>query len=149
MKCVRGHQLNRPCIYIMYLLDWVGGPDGKIFGSEVMTYGPSTARSVLHDREPNIFPVTARPNSVNKHFIIWPLWSLFLCFLVVFSFGGRRAALFRAYFQGANDIALFMWESGFQNTQKLVKIQFVGFNFDKMLCEKFTFSLKKNTQSKW
>ena len=32
---------------------------------EVMAYGPSTARSVHHDR--------ARPNSVNKHFIIWPL----------------------------------------------------------------------------
>ena len=102
--------------------------------------------------ESQIFSCPARPNSVNKHFIIWPLWSHFLCFLVAFSFGGRRAALLRAYFQGANDIAPFMWESqwsfercGFQNTQNWSKFSSFGFNFDIILCEKFTFSLNKHT----
>ena len=37
------------------LIDWVGGPDGKIFGSRSWRTGPSAARSVRHDREPNIF----------------------------------------------------------------------------------------------
>ena len=54
------------------LIDWVGGPDGKIFGS----------RSGRTDRaqrcpylltESQIFYRPARPYSVNKHFIIWPL----------------------------------------------------------------------------
>ena len=38
---------------------------------EVRTYGPSAARSVLPDRG-QIFSSLVRPNSVNKHFIIWP-----------------------------------------------------------------------------
>ena len=69
------------------------GPDGKIFGSrsgrtdrareniwlEVRAYGPSAARSVRHALGPyaltssQIFSRPARPYSVNKHFIIWPL----------------------------------------------------------------------------
>ena len=32
----------------------------------VLTYGPSAARSLLHEREPNQI-------HINKHFIIWPL----------------------------------------------------------------------------
>ena len=54
------------------LIDWVGGPDGKIFG----------LRSGRTDRaqrgpylltESQIFSRPARPYSVHKHFIIWPL----------------------------------------------------------------------------
>ena len=48
-----------------------------------MAYGPSAGRSVHHDRGPNIFS-SARRNSVNKHFIIWPPPFSFL-FLLFFS----------------------------------------------------------------
>ena len=62
------------CSSVAYyvLIDWVGGPDGKIFGS----------RSGRTDRaqrgpyiltESQIFSRPARPYSVNKHFLIWPL----------------------------------------------------------------------------
>ena len=37
------------------LVDWVGGPDGKNTWLRITTYGPSAARSFLHDPEPNIF----------------------------------------------------------------------------------------------
>ena len=53
------------------LIDWVGGPDGKIFG-------PRSWRTDRAQRGPcamtegQIFFRPARPNSVNKHFIIWP-----------------------------------------------------------------------------
>ena len=45
-----------------------------------------------------------------------------MCFLAVFSFGGRRAALFRAYFQGANDIAPIMREASEDADLKMHKI---------------------------
>ena len=51
------------------LIDWVGGPDGKIFG-------PRSWRTDRAKRGPcamtsgQIFSRPARPNSVNKHFII-------------------------------------------------------------------------------
>ena len=49
----------------------MGGPDGKIFG-------PRSGRTDRGQRGPcamtegQIFSRPARPNSVNKHFIIWP-----------------------------------------------------------------------------
>ena len=98
----------------------MGGPDGKIFGSRSWRTDRAQ-RGPCFMTESQIFSRPTRPNSVNKHFIIWPLWSLFMCsVLLVSSFGGRRAALLRAYFQGANDIAPFMWESqwSFENWSK-------------------------------
>ena len=51
------------------LIDWVGGPDGKIFG----TRSGRTDRAQYVLTESQIFSRPARPYSVNKHFIIWPL----------------------------------------------------------------------------
>ena len=66
------------------LIDWVGGPDGKIFG-------PRSWRTDRAQRGPcamnegQIFSHLARPNSVNKHFIIWPPhFSIFLSCLFFF-----------------------------------------------------------------
>jgi len=70
------HQLNN---YV--LVDWVGGLNGKIFGprswcTDRAQQGPCAMT------EYQIFSRTAGPNSVNKHFIIWPLrFSFFLSFL--------------------------------------------------------------------
>ena len=134
----------------MYLLtEWEGrtgtylarGHDVRTERSEVRASWPRA----------KYFPV--RPDQTQSISILSydPFDPFFVCFLVVFSFSGRRAALFRAYFQGANDIAPFMWESqwsfercGF-HTQNWSKFSSFGFNFDKILCEKFTFSLNKHT----
>ena len=66
------------------LIDWVGGPGGKIFG-------PRSWRTDRAQRGPcamtegQIFSRPARPNSVNKHFIIWPqrFSFLFLFFFII------------------------------------------------------------------
>ena len=68
------------------LIDWVLGLDGKIFGPmswrmDQVQRGPSAMT------ECQIFSRPARPNSVNKHFIIWLLcFSFFFCFCFVFVF---------------------------------------------------------------
>ena len=65
------------------LIDWVGGPDGKIFG-------PRSWRTDRAQRGPcvmtegQIFSRPARPNSVNKHFIIWPPRFSFFFFFYLF-----------------------------------------------------------------
>ena len=56
----------------MYLLTKWEGRMGNTW-LNVMAYGLSGARSVRHDRQPNIFH-PARPNLVSKYFIIWPIW---------------------------------------------------------------------------
>ena len=50
--------------------NYSNGRHGKNVWLEVMIYGLSAARSVRHDREPNI---SAWQKLVNKHFITWPL----------------------------------------------------------------------------
>ena len=70
------------------LIDWVGGPDGKIFG-------PRWRRTDRAQRGPcamtecQIFSRPARPNSVNKHFIIWAsrFSSFFFFRLIKFAIG--------------------------------------------------------------
>ena len=72
--------------YTLYvLIDWVGRPNGKIFDSrlgrtdraqwsgrtDLAALGPYVLTSS------QIFSLPALPNSVNKHFIIWPLCFLF------------------------------------------------------------------------
>ena len=61
------------------LIDWVGGPDRKIFGprswrTDQSQWGPCAMTSG------QIFSHLARPNSVNKHFIIWPPYFSFFHF---------------------------------------------------------------------
>ena len=53
------------------LIDWVGGPDGKIFGPRSWCTDRAQ-RGPCAMTEGQIFYRPARPNSVNKHFIIWP-----------------------------------------------------------------------------
>ena len=60
---------------------------------EVMAYGPSAARSVRHERGPN-FSRPARPNSVKKHFIIWPPRFSFFSFFFFFFFFNFRVIKF-------------------------------------------------------
>ena len=68
------------------LIDWVGGPDGKIFGpkswrTDRAQQGPCAMT------EGQIFSRPARPNSVNKHFIIWPpRFSIFFFFFQAIKF---------------------------------------------------------------
>ena len=51
------------------LTDLVGEPDGKNIWLEVMAaLGPCAMT------ESQIFSHPARPNLVNKYFIIWPIW---------------------------------------------------------------------------
>ena len=63
----------------------MGGPDGKIFG-------PRSWRTDRAQRGPcamtegQIFSRPARPNSVNKHFIIWPPRFSFFPFFSIFFF---------------------------------------------------------------
>ena len=75
------HGLSISC-YV--LIDWVGGPDKKIFGP--MSWRTDRAqRSQCAMNEGQIFSRPARPNSVNKHFIIWPpRFSFFLFFICLF-----------------------------------------------------------------
>ena len=55
---------------------WLSGRAGREnIWLEVMPYGPSAARSVQMTKS-QIFSRPARPNSVNKHFIIWPDFSV-------------------------------------------------------------------------
>ena len=92
----------------MYLLTEWEGRTGKYLaqGHDVRT-------------ERQIFSCSARPNSVNKHLIIWPRFSVF------FVFFWRRTALFRMYFQGTNDsekpVKFYLNDGDF----KVHKIQFV------------------------
>ena len=75
------------------LIDWVGGPDGKIFG-------PRSWRTDRAQRGPcamndgQIFSHPARPNSVNKHFIIWPPRFSFFFFLFFSSFRVIKSVMF-------------------------------------------------------
>ena len=48
------------------LIDWVGGPEGKIFGPSSWLWTDTVT-------ECQIFSCPAWPNSANKHFIIWQL----------------------------------------------------------------------------
>ena len=92
------------------LIDWVGGPDGKIFGprswrTDLAALGPCPMT------EGQIFSRPARPNSVNKHFIIWPQHFSFHSFLsFLFSFFRPAFVVSRA-FSKANDITPFIWEA--------------------------------------
>ena len=62
------------CIFLCTY--WLSGRAGREnIWPEVMAYGPSAARSVRHD-----------PNSVNKHFIIWPPRFSFFPFFFYFFF---------------------------------------------------------------
>ena len=51
------------------LIDWVGGPNGKVFGSRLWRTDRAQRRGPSAMTESQIFPV--RPDSVNKHFIVW------------------------------------------------------------------------------
>ena len=78
-KVVITHLLNN---YV--LVDWVGGLNRKIFGprSWRMDWAQQGPCAMT---EYQIFSRTAWPNSVNKHFIIWPpCFSFFLSFLFFF-----------------------------------------------------------------
>ena len=83
-SCTRTERLQ----YVQHdyvLIDWVGGPDGKIFGprswrTDRAQRGPCTMT------EGQIFSRPARPNSVNKHFIIWPPRFSFFPFFFLFFF---------------------------------------------------------------
>ena len=70
------------------LIDWVGGPDGKIFGLRSWRmYGAQRGPCAMNEGQ--IFSCPARPNSVNKHFIIWPLRFFIFLFCFVFFFNFR------------------------------------------------------------
>ena len=84
------------------LIDWVGWPEGKIFGSG-------------HGQ---ICSCPALPNSVNsKHFIIWkPHFSLFL-FLFVFFFSCNKIRYWNVQFSW--NVAHFDWKVGIYIPTKL------------------------------
>ena len=69
--------LKFPRYYV--LIDWARGPDRKIFGLR-------SGRMVRVQRGPSalsqIISRLAWPHSVNKHFIIWPLFVFIFIFLV-------------------------------------------------------------------
>ena len=60
------------CKYYV-LIDLVGGPDGKIFGSRSWCTDRAQGGSYTMT-ENQIFSHLARPNLVNKYFIIRPIW---------------------------------------------------------------------------
>ena len=71
------------------LIDWVGGLDGKIF--DLRSWRTDWAqRGPCAMTEGQIFSRPARPNSVNKHFIIWaPCFSSFLFYYFLFFSGNK------------------------------------------------------------
>ena len=64
--------------------EWVGGPDGKIFGPRSWRTDP-VQRGPCAMTECQIFSRPTRPNSINKYFIIWPPRFSFFFSLFFFS----------------------------------------------------------------
>ena len=56
----------------------MGGPDEKIFGSRSWRTNRAQ-RGLCAMTESQIFSHPARPNLVNKDFIIWPIWWFLIC----------------------------------------------------------------------
>ena len=128
----------------MYLLTEWEGRTGKYLarGHDVRT-----ERSEVRASWPRAKYFPVRPDQTQSISILSydPTDPLFVFSCCCFFIGWWRAALLRAVFQGANDIAPFMWESqwsfercGFQSTQSSVRS---GLILTKYRCEKFTFSL--------
>ena len=90
------------------LFDWVGGLDGKIFGPRSWSTDRAQ-RGQCTMTECQIFSRLARPNSVNKHFIIWPsrfsFFPFFFCFFFFFSGNKiRNVHLRRSFLPKSRDL---------------------------------------------
>ena len=119
------------------LIDWVGGPDGKIFGSRSWRTDRAQ-RGPCFMTESQIFSCPARPNSVNKHFIIWPFYHmtpfdpLFCVFSCCFFFRWATSGFVSHVFSRSQWYCAIhvrkpvkFWTMRISKYTKLVKIQFV------------------------
>lgn len=86
VKWSNSRYYNTACEYYV-LIYWVGRLDEKIFGSRLgRTDQAERGPCVL--TESQMFSSSAWPHSVNKHFIIWPLF----CFIFIFFLVKRSRA---------------------------------------------------------